>query len=268
MNYVLQILAVLAFSIISAILIVLLVDKITNKKFKKAYKIIGGIIITIILLIADFLIYVNDYNNAKPEADSYLISSDDVTVEKTNFGYFFDGKGKNKAIIFYPGAKVETKAYAPLMFKLAENGIDTFLINMPFKLAMFGSNKADKVLKDYKYDEYYMMGHSLGGVVASSYLINHKLSFKGMIFLASYTTNKLDDDLNVLSFYGTNDGCLNMDSYNKNKINFPANFKEIVIEGGNHTQYALYPTQKDDKEATISFDKQQEIVISNIINII
>ena len=77
--------------------------------------------------------------------------SSEVSVEKFDKGWFFDGAGEEKALIFYPGAKVATEAYAPLMYQLAESGIDCFLVDMPFHMAFFGMNRAEEIMQEYNY---------------------------------------------------------------------------------------------------------------------
>lgn len=50
--------------------------------------------------------YLNQYYHAEGVEDA-LESDVEVTVTKTEDGYFFDGKGTESAMVFYPGAKVE-----------------------------------------------------------------------------------------------------------------------------------------------------------------
>ena len=105
--------------------------------------------------------YLNDYYRAEESVKAFLKDSDNVQVIKISEGYFFDGPGEETAIIFYPGAKVEETAYTPMLFKLAEEGVDSFLLSMPFHIAFLGENKANTIMEQYAYDEYYIMGHSL-----------------------------------------------------------------------------------------------------------
>ena len=262
MKYVIIILFVLAICIGISIGIALII-KHKTKLNKKRYVVIFSISISFILLICCFFMYTGIYYHADKRVKDYLVSDSEVTVTKESSYYFFDGKGSSNAIIFYPGAKVEYTSYAPMMHKLAESGIDCFLVKMPLNFAFLGSNKASSIIKKYDYESYYMMGHSLGGVVASSYASGNS-KIKGVILLASYTTKSLSDK-DVLSIYGSLDGCLNRNAYEKNKKNLPSNYSETVIEGGNHAQFGLYGSQSGDKKATISYEMQQFIAINAII---
>ena len=117
------------------------------------------------------------------DVDAFLQSDDTVTVSEIREGRLFDGPGERDALIFYPGAKVEAAAYAPLLRKLAENGVDCFLVEMPLGLAIFGVNKADRLLKRYDYDRWYLAGHSLGGAMAAQYAAKHADALSGLFLL-------------------------------------------------------------------------------------
>ena len=80
------------------------------------------IIIFSLLLVAilGVVFYVNDYYHSDESNQAYLQTTDTVTVSKIEEGLFFDGVGTEKAMIFYPGAKVEYTAYAPIVRGLAQ----------------------------------------------------------------------------------------------------------------------------------------------------
>ena len=256
----------LAFAI--AIVLTAIVKLIGRKKINLLVMIIIGAISFMITLGIAFGIYVGSYNHADVSANKYLESTSEVEVNKIDSGYYFNGSGSKDAIIFYPGAKVEATAYAPLLFELAKSGVDTFLIEMPCNLSFFGKNKASDIIDEYKYDNYYLMGHSLGGAMGATYVASNPDKFKGLILLASYSTKKIPDSVNVLSIYGSNDGVLNMEHYKENKSNLPSSTIEYVIEGANHSGFANYVTQSDDHLASITYSLQQELTKNKILEFI
>ena len=227
---------------------------------KNKYKISLTILILLFILT---ILYLNDYYKASNTINNYLKDSEKVKVLKDRNGYLFDGPGNKNILVFYPGGKVEYTSYAPLMNNLAKEGIDTFIVKMPFNLAFFKMNAIKDIKKNYNYDSWYLGGHSLGGVVAASDTKNNNI--KGLILLASYSTNKVDCE--TLSIYGSNDGVLNLDKYQENKNNIK-NMKEIIIEGGNHANFGKYGNQKGDKKSSINRTTQQEKTINEIIKFI
>lgn len=211
-------------------------------------------------------IYANDYYRAVG-VDGYITSSDDVTVNEIKEGYLFDGPGEDKALIFYPGAKVEETAYAPIMKMLAENGVDCFLIKMPMKLAFFGLNKADSIRANYDYENYYLAGHSLGGAMAANYATNHLNDYAGLFLLAAYPTKDLTAaSFPVVFIYGENDKVLNREKLETGFTLVPEGYEKAVIDGGNHAGFGSYGKQEGDGEATIPVEEQWQKTTETIIS--
>ena len=234
----------------------------------KAKKTIKFILIIIASIIVVFfvcaIIFLLNYYHAGDRALEAMKSDDLVVVKEINSGYLFDGPGTEKAIIFYPGAKVEEEAYAPLLRKIAENDTDVFLVSMPFRLAVLGVNKADSIRDAYDYREWYMAGHSMGGAMAAVYEAKHEDEFDGVILFAAFATKKISDSERLLSIYGSNDTVLDDKKYNENKKNWPKESSECVIQGGNHAQFGDYGIQKGDGAAGISWEEQQRITLEYV----
>lgn len=233
---------------------------------KKQTKIIIAVIVAVIAAAAIGTgIYADDYYRAA-DVEDYVTSSGSVTVSEIEEGYFFDGPAEDKALIFYPGAKVEETAYSPIMKTLAENGVDCFLVKMPMKLAILGMNRADGIVGRYNYDSYYLAGHSLGGAMAANYAAKHKADYAGLFLLAAYPTEDLTSaQFPVVFIYGENDGVLNREKLKAGFKLAPGDYREVVIDGGNHAQFGSYGEQKGDGAATIPAEEQQKITADTIL---
>ena len=225
----------------------------------KRVKIVICLLVACILFPCGFFIgYVTDYYIAEDATAQNLVSTDTVQVTKIKQGYYFDGTGTDKAMIFYPGARVQHAAYSSLMKKLAEQGIDCFLVKMPLNLAIFGIHKADAIRKNYSYDKWYLAGHSLGGAMAASYAEDTKQPLEGIVLLGAYPAKDLSKkDFGLLSIYGSNDKVLNRTKYETNRKYWPAESKEVYIDGGNHAYFGNYHEQKGDGVAYIPQEEQQ-----------
>lgn len=212
---------------------------------------------SIAFLIGLFSEYVNVYYHTDIDVlDTYNAISVDQDIQDGMIAY---GNKKSKiGIIFYPGGKVEYTAYEPLMKKLASKGFFCVLLKMPYNLAVFGIDSADGVQEMYpKVSKWYMMGHSLGGSMAGTYLVDNYRDYEGLILLASYVSDSLvHTDLNVISIYGSEDKVLNKTKYEKYKVNLPSNVEEMVINGGNHAYFGVYGEQKGDGKAKITNEQQ------------
>ena len=206
----------------------------------------------LLLALLAFFLYTADYYRAGETARQALIS-DAVRVERTDYGWFFDGPANGAALIFYPGAKVEETAYAPLLHRLAADGLDVCLVKMPFRLAFFGANAADGVMARHDYPRWIIGGHSLGGAIAASYAASHELD--GLLLLASYPTKAVDEPM--LLIYGSEDGVLS-----RERVETAGDFgtaETLVIDGGNHALFGDYGAQKGDGAASLSAAEQQAI---------
>ena len=145
-------------------------------------KILIGVTAVLAALTASFAIYVSIYYRADSSVDAYLTQAAEVSaetesaqaakspdtrvkVEETAYGWFLDGPSEDNALIFYPGAKVDEKAYIPILHGFAGEGMDVCLVKMPFHLAFFGIDEASEVMEQYDYPNWYIGGHSLGGAM-------------------------------------------------------------------------------------------------------
>ena len=215
--------------------------------------------------------YVGNYYRADSIAEAAIDSDREVavTIEKKdkriqatqydlrhkNYTITFapqDKEKATKALIFYPGGRVQYTAYAPLMHELAKNNFVCILVHMPGNLAVLDQNAADGIIEKYKeiypsIQEWYMGGHSLGGAMAAEYVSKHVDEFDGLYLFAAYSTADLSDsDLRVFSVYGSEDGVLDMDKYRKYRSNLPEDTYEYVIDGGCHSYFGSYGLQKGD----------------------
>ncbi len=161
------------------------------------------------------------------------------------------------AIIFYPGSKVESKAYLPLFAKVVEEtGVTCFLVDMPFNQAFFDSDAAEDIITQHEeIDHWYMAGHSLGGSMASDYASKNQKQIAGVIVLGSYVYGDYPTDKS-LTVYGTFNRSV------EDGIDYTDNI--VVIEGGNHAQFGNYGKQPGDPDATITAEEQQDITVEAI----
>lgn len=207
-------------------------------------------LLVVVILISFFFIYTAFYYKASSDALSLL--EEETVIDRGSYLEI----GSGEPIIFYPGAKVEPVAYLPLLTRLSSEGYRVFLMKMPFNLAIFGINRADTIFKNHpEIESAVMMGHSLGGAMASSYTSKHDDRVEALILLGAYPYGDVDKD-KTLSIIGSLDSALE-------KIEEDDNL--VVIQGGNHAQVGDYGEQKGDKEATITRREQQEQTVDVIL---
>jgi hypothetical protein len=231
----------------------------TKKRKLSKLKIALLIVICIFLTLGIvFGVYVSQYYHSQSTFAEYQ-KNYKVDISEENSVITLKGENENGiGIIFYPGGKVEYTAYIPLLAQLAEQGYDCYLPKMPCNLAVFGINKADKIIAAHTdVKKWYIAGHSLGGAMASSYASKNSDKLAGIIFLGAYPASDLSQTkLAMLSIVGTKDQVVNRDKLESSKSNAPKDAKYQTLEGGNHADYGDYGAQKGDGEATITREEQ------------
>ncbi len=246
-------------------------EQMKNTSKRKILIITLSVLSAIAIVFGACALYLCDHYKADEGAVSVFAPTENISVSTMKNGsVVFEPKDATVGFIFYPGGKVEHRAYEPLMAELARNGVLCVLVRMPFNLAVFDINAADGIQESYpQVTEWYIGGHSLGGSMAASYLSDHTNEYKGLVLLGSYSTADISDsELDVLSVYGSEDRVLNREKYDENKSNLPNDLTEVVIEGGCHAYFGMYGAQDGDGEPTISNHEQIRITAENIIKII
>jgi hypothetical protein len=237
---------------------------------KSKKKLVLIIILAIILIgVAYFAYYVSDYYHADSRALAALNSTESYTVLNTADSVTFTPTANlsTTGIIFYPGAKVQPESYSVIASQLAANGYTTIIVKMPFNLAFFGVNRADDVIANHpEISSWVIGGHSLGGVFASDYAVNHQDKIKGVVYLASYpSTNASNATFKALSIRGSLDNLTQADDISSNLDKFPTNTTFITIPGGNHFNYGDYGIQSGDNNSTITREQQQNQTVNAIL---
>ena len=205
-----------------------------------------------------FLVYASDYYRADETANA-ILQSEAVQIEE-DLILLLPEQTADTALIFYPGAKVEYTAYLPILDRLRQNGIASVLMKMPFNMAIFSANAADRAFKELPgVTDWFIGGHSMGGAMASSYFAGHKDRVKGLVLLGAYIYGDVAPE-DALTVYGTLNAGL------EKNINYTENV--VIIQGGNHAQFGNYGEQKGDPAAAISWQEQQDAAVQAILEFI
>lgn len=209
------------------------------------------------VLVVALLAFVGWYSFATPaELGALNAAQNMVTVKYTDTSKAIilkpgitDGKG----IVFYPGARIDPAAYAYKMGKLAESGITVVIVKPPLHLAPLDitSSTAYTALAP-NVNEWYVAGHSLGGVKACSAAVKNK-QFKGLILLGSYCASSIAaSPIKVVSIGGSNDKLTTPADIDSHKSLLPASTLYMIIPGLNHAGFGDYGAQKGDGDMDIS----------------
>ena len=227
------------------------------------------ILLSTAVLALGFGVYVSDCYRATDAALACLDEGGGPRVRSVDQTLCIETPGTTDALAFYPGGKVQPEAYMPLMRRIARDGIDCYLVKMPFNLAVFGVNRVEGVMAAHPHDRWLLAGHSLGGAMAARWAAAHPGRLDGLVLLAAYPDRPLPEDLPVLVLYGSEDGVLNRSNLEKSASLLPPDAVVRQLPGGNHAYFGSYGEQKGDGVATISPEAQWELTaewISRMVN--
>ena len=243
-----------------------------NKKVNKILIAFCGGFFLICLLVG---LYLASYYRAGSVALNSIVSNDSVVVEEYKDMIWFENTDEESRdlLTFYHGARVDFKSYAPLMQRLAKNGLDCVVLQSPLNFAILEQNAfekaADRLDEGYRpYERLFIGGHSMGGVVAANYASEHPEKVEGLIMLAAYPSKELPEDLKVLEVYGSEDKVLSRKKMEESAKFLPSGAIVYEIPGGNHAQFGDYGRQSWDGEATISSEEQWDITARQILKLI
>lgn len=226
---------------------------------KKSAKVILAFCLVAALTAAACGIYLGDYYRADTASiEAFMPQSTIEIYEAGKNQLIFQPEEVTAGFIFYPGGKVEHTAYSPLMEVLAFEGILCVLVEMPGNLAVLDMDAAEGIPEQFpEIENWYIGGHSLGGSMAASYLAKHADAYAGLVLLGSYSTADLSGSgLSVLSIYGSEDHVMNREKYEQTRTNLPADFTEIVLDGGCHAYFGMYGAQDGDGTPAIRAEEQ------------
>ncbi|WP_201781142.1 alpha/beta hydrolase [Ornatilinea apprima] len=226
-------------------------------KLKKVLVIALGILL---LAVVGFVVWGSTPLGPDDAALAALQSDAQVTVSQMPGVIVFAPVGDfpTKGLVFYPGGRVDYRAYAPTLKEIARGGVLVALPAMPLNLAVFSPNRAQEIIYAYPQIEQWVVGgHSLGGAMAAEFAADRADQVDGLVLWGSYPADQNDltqSGLHVLSVYGSEDG--QVEKIRASSVLLPENAVFLEIEGGNHAQFGSYGTQPGDGAASISAVEQ------------
>ncbi|MCD4699013.1 MAG: alpha/beta hydrolase [Phycisphaerae bacterium] len=208
-----------------------------------------------------------------PEAINALESNDLVTITQEPWLTFSPGQNmSNTGFIFYPGGRVDPRAYGSLMNAIASEGYLVIVPEMPINMAIFNPNIADEIIANFpNIDHWVIGGHSVGAVAAAQYTDKHPEIIDGLAIWASYpadSTDISDLDIPVISINGSREVRVNDTSIGERKHLLPEGTLYIRIEGGDHHQFGSYEINPEDHLATTSRVSQHEQIIQETLDLL
>lgn len=236
-------------------------------------RVLLGLVVVTVVSALGFILWAESAAQPTEAALQALKSDSQVKVTQHDGFITFEPASQKTTtgFIFYPGGRVDYRAYAPVLRTIAEQGYFVAVAKVRLNLAFFDVNAADRVIAaNPQIERWGIGGHSLGGVAAALYTKDHLDKIRAIAFWASYPADDSlkNSNLPVLSVYGSNDGLSTGNRIEESKALLPAQTEYVSIAGGNHAQFGSYGIQSGDNPATISPEEQWVQVADATVNLL
>lgn len=223
---------------------------------------------TVTVAVVGSLIYLKPFG-AAPEAVDAMAGTPAVTVDDsaTQIVLTPTEREAERGLVFQPGARVDPRAYVPMLTQVSRSGVLVVIVKQPFQIGFTAIDAPAGIIETHPdVVSWAVGGHSLGGVAASSYAGDHLDQVDGLVLWASYPLGSLaDTPLSVASVSGTQDGLATPRDIEKSKSDLPDSTVYTAIEGGVHRYFGDYGVQAGDGAPTTSrMAVQAQIVTATV----
>jgi hypothetical protein len=165
-------------------------------------------------------------------------------------------------VVFFPGARVDSRAYSRMLIPIAEAGFEVVIVKEPLGIAFLSFGFATSWIESHPdVSSWVMGGHSLGGVAAASQAVDQAAT--GLVLWASYPAGDISDatSLQVASVYGTNDGLTLPERVEASAVDLPASASLFEVAGAVHSHFGDYGAQPGDGQPSVDREIAQTQIV-------
>lgn len=202
--------------------------------------------------------------------DTFVTTPSLQVTESDSYVRFQPQPPLSSGLLLIPGCPADPHAYAPLARAVAERGIISVVVKVPYRCAPWPPHQAELRRRvtgviDTCFDcAWTLAGHSRGA--------RHALELaralprgrvRSLVLMGS--THPRDESyadlpMPVLKILGSEDGVAPLAESLARRALLPPATRWEVIDGANHAQFGYYGYQLWDQPATISRERQQELI--------
>lgn len=222
-------------------------------RFPVLRAVVAAVATLVVLVIAGFLVYAHTTYAAERDPVEALAANEAVRTTWTYDHVVLtpeapDGTG----LVFLAGAKVDPLAYADKLSGVAAAGTTVVIVRPILNFAIVEFRPLDDFTSLAPgVDEWFVGGHSLGGVKACQYA--HDPEVAGLVLFGSYCAGD-ESELGkpVLSISAGNDGLSTPAKIEGSRSTLPGDTVFVELPGATHAQFGDYGLQPGDGTATTS----------------
>ncbi|WP_258949963.1 alpha/beta hydrolase [Lentzea californiensis] len=167
-------------------------------------------------------------------------------------------------LVFHPGARVDYRAYLPLLRRVAAQGFLVVVVKEPLNIALLSGDTAALRAEHPEVPVWAVGGHSLGGVAAARDVLADT-SVRGLVLWASYPVDDLSGrgGLDAWSIHGERDGFTTPQDIAESRELLPADTRFEQVPGAVHAFFGDYGDQPGDGVPTVSRAEAQDEIVAH-----
>ena len=203
---------------------------------------------------------------AAPEAVAAMSGDSAVRVETSPTRIVLTPAAAPKAgLVFLPGAKVDPRAYVPLLTEVSAAGYLVVIVKEPYDIGLLATGEPAKIVAATPgVTRWAVGGHSLGGVAAGISVSARDSGLSGLLLWAAYPLGSLADrtDLVVASVSGTADALSTPADIAASRASLPPSTVFTAVEGGIRAYFGDYGPQPGDGTPGVDRDTAQRQIVA------
>lgn len=222
---------------------------------RRARRILLVALCGLLVLTIGFLAWAASPMLAEPRPLAMARSDSAFTLTETADGVVLAPRDPTgTGLVYFAGARVEPAAYAYKLSGLAEAGVTVVIARPALNFALFETRPlAEFEALAPPVAQWYVAGHSLGGVKACSVAAQNPDAVAGLVLFGSYCADDISrTSIPVLTVAGENDGLSTPAKVADAAHLLPADAQLVELPGAVHAQFGDYGPQPGDGTPTVS----------------
>lgn len=228
---------------------------------RRLLRAVVGVVVLVLVVAAGLLVWLLNPSEADEDDLAAVVDDPDLAVSREEGFVLLAPAGGvgDEAVVFYPGAHTEPDAYLATWAGVVEaTGVAVLVPEMPLGLAFLDEDVTERLVATQPgVDRWWLGGHSMGGIAATSYLAEHPESrYQGLVLWAAFADDGVDlsarDDLSALSVTGSADDVVATADVEERLDLLPAATTAVEIDGMEHGQFGAYDSFFGDGEPAVA----------------
>ena len=183
-----------------------------------------------------------------------------MTEDRDGSLVFTPATPTGRGLLIMHGAVVKIRSYAKTAAFFAQRGYTVYLPAGPARMSIAAVDKATKRLPEFGLDDWYAIGHSMGGMASLQVVQRLPGLFRAVALWGTAIPQDFSDlDLPIIFLWGDQDGLLGPERFASARERLPAHTQYVTLPGGNHREFAMYSHQILDGEGTLGWAAQIDL---------